>query len=79
MSNSSIIGRTVNYTGDCANAPRTGYVMDAFSNQWDDFAVIAWDDAGELGAPTSRITQRLIADEAKPGERFYFSDNVMPE
>lgn len=71
----SNIGRTVEYTGDACNAPRTGYVADEFSDRWGSHVVIAWDDMGEREgfAPTTTLRRQLIDEQRKPGGRFYYA------
>lgn len=79
-----LIGRTVNYAGDMANAPRTGYIADIVSDRWGTHAIIKWDDAEvatgweddgtpvKFHMPTTKISVREIAEEAtaRPGNRF---------
>jgi hypothetical protein len=73
-----LIGRTVHYTGDACNAPRDGYVADVYADRWGTHAVIAWDDAGEIGIgnATTTISAHMIAAAPKPGERFHLVDEA---
>jgi hypothetical protein len=77
--NANLIGRTVNYSGDIANAPRSGYLADIIVDRWGTHAVIAWDSVEAIGwedgeavhfqSPTSTISLHQIN-----GKRFAFAD-----
>ena len=82
----TIIGRTVNYTGDTANAPRTGFVASVETDRWGTDAVIIWDESESIGwdefgdtvaskTETSRIGVKQIveAGRARAGDRFIFA------
>ena len=78
-------GRTVNYTGDIANAPRTGFIAEIERDRWGTHAVIVWDESESIGwyegeactvtNPTTRVSLRQIveATDARPGDRFRFA------
>ena len=82
----NIIGRTVNYTGDISNAPRTGFVASVETDRWGTDAVIIWDESESIGwdeygdavavkAETSRIGVKQIVEaaRARAGDRFIFA------
>ena len=81
----NLIGRTVNYSGDMANAPRTGIVSEIVSDQFSTEAVILWDEDENTGwddgeavsyyQPASRIAVHLLkeADESTPSDRYTIS------
>ena len=87
MKNDSYIGRTVNYTGDVSNAPRTGFIASVVNDRWGNHAVIVWDDIESFGwdefgdvAPVKNATtliglhQIVEANEARLGsDKFIFA------
>lgn len=81
-----LIGRTIHYTGDVANAPRTGFIANVFEDRWGVRALVIWDESEALGwdgdeavrfeNPTTELAAHQIVSHhaARPGDRFVVAD-----
>lgn len=79
----NLIGRRVEYTGDVANAARSGAVEEIVTDRWGTAVVVRWDDPKTIGwdeqdpvhrvQETSKVDIRIISESYSPGCRFYWS------